>query len=252
MDDVAIGNALRAIRIRKRLRQSDVARRAGVGREVVSLLERGQLGSAKFDVVRAVARALGAQIEVRVRYQGAEVDRVVNAAHADLHESVARFLASRPGWSWRSEVSFSIFGERGVIDILAWHAATRSLLVIELKTELVDPQGLVATMGRRVRLAAGIAAQFGWRPASIGCWVIVTDSSTNRRHRARHGALLGTAFPHDGRTLRRWMSKPTGAVAGLSFWSYVGGGAVRRTVSQTRRVRPTRTERGHAGDARRA
>lgn len=34
------------------------------------------------------------------------------------------------------EVSFSIYGQRGVIDILAWHAATRSLLVIELKTEM--------------------------------------------------------------------------------------------------------------------
>jgi transcriptional regulator with XRE-family HTH domain len=251
MDDVAIGNALRVIRIRKRLRQADVARRAGVRREVVSRLERGGLGRLQLDVVRDVARALGARTEIRIRFQGAELDRVVNAAHADLHESVARFLASRPGWEWRPEVSFSIFGERGVIDILAWHAASRSLLIIELKTELVDPQALVASMGQRVRLAPQIAKRLGWLPASVSCWVIATDTSTNRRRRARHGALLGVAFPFDGRAMRRWIGSPSGRVAGLGFWSDVRRGPARRTVSQTLRVRMPPTEVGHAhGSAR--
>jgi hypothetical protein len=37
-------------------------------------------------------------------------------------------------------VSFSIFGERGLIDILAFHQPTGMLLIIELKTELMlDP-----------------------------------------------------------------------------------------------------------------
>lgn len=142
MDDVRVGNTLRVIRVRKRLRQSDVARRAGVRRETVGRLEHGAIDRYPLGTLRAVARALGAHVDVRLRWQGADLDRVVNAARADLHESVVRHLAGRDGWTWRPEVSFSIYGERGVIDILAWHAATRSLLIIELKTELVDSQAL--------------------------------------------------------------------------------------------------------------
>jgi hypothetical protein len=35
-------------------------------------------------------------------------------------------------------VTFSIYGERGSIDLLAWHSETRTLLVVELKSELTS------------------------------------------------------------------------------------------------------------------
>ena len=57
-----------------------------------------------------------------------------------MHEELARLFAGLPDWVAVPEVTFSIYGERGAIDILAWHEPTRSLLVIELKTELVDIQ----------------------------------------------------------------------------------------------------------------
>ena len=43
--------------------------------------------------------------------------------HAAMHEDVARLFATLPGWDEVPEVTFSEFGERGSIDILAWHAA---------------------------------------------------------------------------------------------------------------------------------
>jgi hypothetical protein len=134
-------------------------------------------------------------------------------------------------------VSFSIWGERGVIDILAWHPHSRSLLIIELKTELADPQELVATMGRRVRLGEEIARGLGWHPASVSAWVIIVESSTNRRRAARHGRLLRTAFPAEGHAIRRWLRTPDGSISALSFWSDVRLGSARRSVSQVRRVR---------------
>lgn len=138
MDDVRLGNTFRAIRIRKHLRRSDVARRARVSREVISRLKRGGAGVSRVAAVRDIAAALGATVDIRIRWQGADIDRVLNAAHADLHEPVVTFLSSPSGWVWRPEVSFSIDGERGVIDILAWHAESATLLIIELKTELAD------------------------------------------------------------------------------------------------------------------
>jgi hypothetical protein len=50
-----------------------------------------------------------------------------------LDEAVTRLLAD-DGWEAVPEVTYSIFGERGSID-LAWHPASRTLLVIELKSE---------------------------------------------------------------------------------------------------------------------
>ena len=48
-----------------------------------------------------------------------------------------------------------------------WHEPTRSLLVIELKTELVDLQETVGTLDRKVRLATQIAHEQGWDAAKL-------------------------------------------------------------------------------------
>ena len=237
MDDVRIGNALRVIRIRKRLRQSDVARRAGVSRQSVGRVESVAAGRYPLDTVRAIAGTLGARLDTRLRYQGAELDRILGAAHAELHESVAEWLGTLDGWVWLPEVTFAHYGERGFIDILAWHAATRSLLIIELKTELVDPQELVAVMHRRVRLGRTIAAQQGWDPLTVSAWVIVRRSRTERRRLLRHESILRRAFPIDGRAMRRWLRAPGERVSALSLWTDVTSGGPGPTIGATKRVR---------------
>jgi len=244
MDDVRIGNTLRVIRVRKHLRQADVARRAGVSRQLVSRVENGAVGRYPLDTIRAIARALGATVDSRLRYQGAELERIINAAHAGLHESVASFLETLEGWTWLPEVTFAHYGERGVIDILAWHAETRSLLIIELKTELVDPQELVATMHRRVRLGRTIALEQGWDPLTISAWVVVRASRSERRRLKRHEAILRRAFPADGRTMRGWMRQPYGTVSSLSMWTDVAPGGLRPTIGSVRRVQ--RRETGYS------
>jgi transcriptional regulator with XRE-family HTH domain len=237
VDDVRLGNTLRVLRIRKHLRQSDVARRAGISRQVVGRVESGLAGRYALDTIRALAEALGARVEARFQYHGAELDRIVNAAHADLHGSLGARLDELEGWVWLPEVTFSHYGERGVIDILAWHPATRSLLIIELKTELVDPQSLVAVMHRRARLGQAIARQQGWEPRSVSSWVVVRDSRAERRRLQLHRGMLRRAFPSDGRTMRRWLRRPEGAVSALSFWSNGTPGGLRRTAGATKRVR---------------
>lgn len=88
---------------------------------------------------------------------------MLNAKHAALAESTAAFLLEQPGWEIRAEVSFSIDGERGVVDFVAWHAATRTVLMIELKTDIVDVGETIATFDRKCRLAGRIAASLGCR-----------------------------------------------------------------------------------------
>jgi hypothetical protein len=117
----------------------------------------------------------------------------------------------------RPEVSFSIWGERGVLDVLAWHVEQRALLVVELKTELIDIGELLATLDRKRRLAPLVAKDLGWLSDSASTCVLLPDHRTNHRRLAQHAAVLRAALPADGRGLRRWLAHPAGPIHALAF-----------------------------------
>lgn len=237
MDDILFGARVRAVRVRLGWRQVDVAVLARVSPATVSRVERGHLGRLSLHAIRAVASALEIQVGLIPRWRGGELDRLVNARHAALHESVARTLAARGGWAVMPEVSFSIYGERGVIDILGWHAGKRALLVAELKSDIVDPQELVGTMDRKRRLARRIARDHGLDPATVGCWVIVAESSANRRKADAHRAFFANAYPADGRAMGAWLRQPVGEVAALSFLPILHPRTGKQIRSARQRVR---------------
>jgi transcriptional regulator with XRE-family HTH domain len=239
MDALRLGTVCRTLRIKKGWRQEDLAGRARVTRADVSRLERGLVGVLDVDLVVRIVAALGGRLGFSVFWQGGELDRLLNARHSALHESVAQFLLSIPGWVIAPEVSFAVRGERGVIDMLAWHSATRTLLVIELKTELVDLNELLGTMDRKRRLAPSVARDRGWLPARVAVWVVVGDSKTNRRRAHAHATMLRAAFPSDGRTVRGWLRVPAGDLACLSFWSDAHGTRTKSDFATVKRVRVT-------------
>jgi transcriptional regulator with XRE-family HTH domain len=253
MDDQRLGALLRAVRLRRRLRQEDVAVGAGVDRSWVSRIERGHLGDVSTDRLRAIAGVLEVSLEIVASLRGGEVARVVNERHSRMHELFATHLARAPGWEFATEVTFSSWGERGVIDILAWHPVRCVVLVVELKTEIPDPARLIAQVDRYRRLAPGIARDRGWHPTEVASWVLVAESDMNRRQLARHRVMLRNAFPLDGRALRRWLRDPGGAIGGngagnpgggdalgingLAFLANAGPAITNRRLGPTKRVR---------------
>jgi transcriptional regulator with XRE-family HTH domain len=236
MDDLRFGGAIRASRVRKGWRQIDLASAAGVSTGTISRLERGQLDRMPMEILRRVAAALDIRIELLPRSRGADLDRLVNAKHAALAEAVVARLKLVGGWEVRPEVSFSIWGERGVVDVLAWHAGRTAMLVIELKTEVVDVGELLGTLDRKRRLGRKIAEDAGWRPATVSAWLAIGDGMTNRRRVTAHSATLRAALPADGRELRRWLRDPAGEVRALTFVSDGPPGNVRSTFTTIRRV----------------
>jgi transcriptional regulator with XRE-family HTH domain len=245
MDDQRIGYALRAIRQRKRFRQVDVAKRAGTSQTMVARIERGAVSNVPFGMLQRLALELDARLDVRVRWQGGDLDRLVNARHAGMHEVMARWFASLDGWSAEPEVSFSVYGERGVIDIAAWHAVARHLLIVELKTELVDVNELLATLDRKRRLGSIVARDRGMQPLATSSWVVLADSRTNRRAVSSHAAVLRSKLPTDGRTMRSWLVQPTERVDALSFLPSTHSMTVRRDLAPLRRVAGRDGDRHH-------
>lgn len=246
MDDQRIGWSLRSIRVRKRWRQEDLARRAKVSRWVVLRIEQGRLASVPIGKLRAVATALDARVDAIVRWQGGDLSRLVSARHARMHEIMARYFLDLPGWVIEPEVSFSIYGERGIIDVLAWHPISRILLVIELKTEVVDLNEMLGTLDRKRRLAATIAEDRKWDAVAVCTWVVVAESRSNRRTISEHATVLRAKLSTDGRGVARWLRCPAGRIDALSFLPNVHGlhpgvdpAPVRRVVKpQQGRSRP--------------
>jgi transcriptional regulator with XRE-family HTH domain len=218
VDEQRLGATVRLLRRRRGWRQSDLARAAGLSSGTVSLLERGNLDGVTFGTFRRVAAAVDLRVDYVPRWRGGEVDRMLNRRHSLLHESFARHLRGDAAWTFRPEVSYSIYGERGVIDMLAWHAERAMILVVEFKTELVDVNDLVGSMDRRRRLAIQIGRDLGWRAVAASSLVVLVGSRTNRRRAAEHRTVLRAAFPTDGRGLRSWLRDPREAVSVLAMW----------------------------------
>lgn len=150
-------------------------------RSTVGLIERGGVSSVSVDVLRRVFEALGGRVDIRPLWRGAQLDRLLDEEHVQLG---AAWKVRLELWTWlvRADVSFSHYGERGRIDLLAWHPVLRVLLVIEIKTDMVDAQGLLGPLDVKTRLAPVIVAGLGWRsPATVVPMVLFKDTSTIRR-----------------------------------------------------------------------
>jgi transcriptional regulator with XRE-family HTH domain len=220
MDDQRFGSVIRRVRLRRAWRQIDLAAKSRVSRSAISRLERGHLDAMTLADARAVAAALDVRVELLARWRGGDLDRLMNAGHSALHESVAKwFRAEYPAWILAPEVTFAIYADRGSIDILAWHPGRRAVMVIELKTELVDMNELIGTLDRKRRVAKQVARERGWDAQTVSAWLIVADTRTNRRRHQAHMSMLAGALPDARPAVRRWLRDPVGVVGAVTFWS---------------------------------
>jgi hypothetical protein len=237
MDDVRLGALVRLARLRLGWRQADVAARAGVSRSTVLRVEHGQLDRMPIGLVRAVLRAQEMDLALVPRWRGGDLDRLADEGHAVLAGLVA-VLLDQLGWIVHAEVSFSVFGERGSSDLLAWHPASRALLVIEVKAALNSVEETLRRLDVKVRLAAQIARErFGWDAAVTAFGLVLPDDATSRRRVHRHGRVLDRAFPLRGRAVRAWLRDPTRGAGFLLFLPDVPPESRRRRLAPRRRVR---------------
>ena len=108
-----------------------------MGHDAVVKLEAGRLGPMRTASIRAIVAVFGLSYEPALRGLGADEDRLIDERHSRILGACATWLKTL-GWVVPSEVSYSEFGERGSVDLLAWHPASASLLVIEVKSELAS------------------------------------------------------------------------------------------------------------------
>jgi transcriptional regulator with XRE-family HTH domain len=237
MDDVRIGRIARELRRRNGWRQIDVARRANCHQTTISRLERGHLSSASFGLLRSIFAALGASFDGFVRWRAGELDRLLDARHAVLLDLSARELVPW-GWGIHPEVTYSEFGERGSIDLLAVRPEERAVVVIEVKGDITTVEGTIRKHAEKTRLAATIVQRmFGWRPECVGRVLVLPEESTARRAIRRHETTFRAAYPATSRVVRSWLRSPAGSISGIWFLSLKHARVGRRVAGGQRRVR---------------
>lgn len=199
MDDRRVGATLRALRRRAGLRQREVAARAGCHQTTVSRAERGELDTLSLGQLRRLFGALGARFDGEVRWRGGAVDRLADRRHAALVEAVARQLRSW-GWTVLAEVTFSEYGERGSLDLLAADTATSAIAVFEMKTEVTAVEETIRRHDVKVRLAPKLTIQrLGWRPASTTRILVLPEGTAARSAVARHATTFRSSYPASSR-----------------------------------------------------
>ncbi len=241
MDDRRLGRIARAIRQRLGLRQADVARVARVGQRSVSDLELGRVERLSLPTARAILAALDASLDLEIRWNRGDAHRLLDGAHAALVERVVRTLQAAD-WTVAVEDSFNHFGERGAVDVAAWHADSRTLLLVEVKSAIVDIQELLGVFARKVRIVPSVLAERrGWEASEVGRVLVVLGTTANRAAIARHRETFATALPDDSQTFLRWIRRPTGRVAAIWFIAPTTVRGGRHIQGRRQRVRVARS-----------
>lgn len=211
---------LRGLRRRKRWSQAQLAARLGISQSELSRRERGALDNCSVEEAETWAAALGAHLTVELRIDGERP--MIDARHAALQEWLAAYLR-RQGWTVAVERSFNHFGDRGRIDVLAYHLRRGILLVCEIKSRLEDSQDTTGRLDVKRRVAPSIAREEGWRVETVVPCLLLAEQRTSRRRVQAHPALFGQ-LDLRGRAAMAWLSTPRGrAPAGiLAFVSLPG------------------------------
>lgn len=236
MDSIRFGRQYRALRLHQRLRQEDLVGPTGLSRSLIAKIDRGEIANVDLDSIDRAVRALGARLEVRISWRGENLDRLLDEGHARLVERTIGLLG-RHGWTVEVEATFSEWGERGAIDILARHAPTGAVLVVEVKSVVPDSQAMLHALDRKARLAPKLASDRGWRADAVGRLLVIGEGPTARRRVAELGSTFEVAFPTRRAGVLPWLAAPSGSMAGLIFLSSATPGGIRKRSTARQRVR---------------
>jgi transcriptional regulator with XRE-family HTH domain len=206
MERRALARFLRALRRRRGWTQRQLSARLGIGQQWMSRLERGDLRACSVPLLENWASSLGAYLVLDVRISGERP--ITDARHAAIQNWVAQLLRDA-GWIVEVEVSFNDFGDRGRIDVLAFHPGHGILLIIEVKTRIDDVQDLLGRIDIKARVARKLAIERGWLVrGGVVPALLVREDRTSRRRITEHAALFGRHSLR-ARTARAWMTRPT-------------------------------------------
>jgi hypothetical protein len=172
-------------------------------------------------MIRAIFTTLDARAEIDIRWRGGALDRLVDERHAVLVAAAATAMQAA-GWRAVPEVTFSVFGERGSIDLVGLHEATRSAVMLEAKTDITSVEETQRRMDVKVRLLPDIVRErVGWRPRHVARILLLPEGRTPRHRIDAASPLMADTLPLRTVAIRHWLEDPAGAIGGIWFLAII-------------------------------
>jgi hypothetical protein len=188
-----IGRTIHDVRVSLGWSQRELALRSGISQSRISRIERGALLDLRVAVIDRLFVALG------VRYWlGTETPHIVRAPADQVHARCSAYAARRLAahqFLVEREVEVGSDRSRGWIDILAYQPRSRTLFVIEVKTEIHDIGAIERSINWYRRESVHVARQFGWRPSRVLAALLVLQSRANDDRIGLDSEVFATAFP---------------------------------------------------------
>ncbi len=191
------GATIRTGRIARGWTQRQLADRAGLPQSVVSAIETD--GRSELATLDRVCAALGGKLrlEAHLPYAG-DGSRQLDLGHARC-VGTARRLLEASGYDCATEQEVMDGQWRGRIDLLGFDATKRRLVVIEVKTELLDAGGLERQVDRYARLCLDVGRRRKWRVAEVAVAILVLATAEADAFLLANQEVMAGAFPVRGR-----------------------------------------------------
>jgi len=199
---IAVADWCRRTRIDLDITQQQLAGSLGISRTYLSEIEADR-ANPSLDLVDRMGGALDTRFELVARGPiliGGPIER--DLVHARCSGYVGRRL-STTGLEVVREVGVIDGRVRGWIDLLAYDRRSRTMFVIEIKTDLDDLGRIERQIGwyERVMWTTDIARS--WRPQQVRSWLLVLATAQVEDSIARNRELLAAAFPARAAAMRR-------------------------------------------------
>lgn len=175
------------LRIRREWRQTDVAAKARISPAAIGRHENGIIGSP--EALERHAGVFGLRVEIRLMGRSGQLVKLADEEHAAIVEYLAGWFRDA-GFLVELEASFSEWGERGRIDLLAYDPATRTLVIVEVKTQVIDLQDTFGALNVKERLASAVAERRGWQTDRCVAALVLADTYQNRKVVRDHPSLF--------------------------------------------------------------
>ena len=224
---VRLGRGLREARLPLRMRQADVADRAGVSQSWISRMERGKGGSASLETWAAAAAAVGEQL-VGFLERAPGADRPRDYEHLKRQELI---VATTRAGGWRALPEESVdddWTRSRSVDVALLRAVRREAAVVEVIDFFDDVgaakrnlDGKLAALDRRLTHGRDLTAP-GWR---VGGLLVVRGTRRNRALVREFGALFAASFPGGSLAWLRALTDPAAPMpneAGFVWTDVVG------------------------------
>lgn len=230
----AFADLCRSVRTDLDISQGELGQACSLSRPVISAIETGRR-AASLDDVERIATALGMSIDLVPRRPGVIAPRLHDVVHARCVAYVQRRLTAA-GFTVLREVEVVHGRWHGWIDLLAFDPRSGLLLIIEVKSSLVDLGSVERQLAWYEREAGAIARARGWRATGARSWLLLLDSLEVDAAISHGREVLGLAFPRRAAAMRRELEGPVTEISAGRALAVIDPSSRRRDWLRATRV----------------